>query len=197
MAEDLIDLGFTPATEEESQTGLIDLGFSPSGEEPEYEGVAQEFIEGLASGLIAIPQGILELGASAVDLAADTNYASSVSDAATKLRDFAGIDPEGLIGKGAEVITQFVIPGLGAAGAVSKVSRFSKAGRYRKALKEGKLVSKDTATTLRPAGGTSDTINKALTKGERLGLGAQQVAAAGAADAMVATDGVTTIADFF
>ena len=93
--------------------------------EPEQptEGVAQEFFEGIGSGLIAIPQGILELGASAVDLAADTDYASSVTEAATKLRDFAGIDPEGLIGKGSEAIVQFVIPGLGAASAVSKLSK--------------------------------------------------------------------------
>lgn len=159
------------------------------------ETVAQEFFEGIGSGLIAIPQGILELGASAVDLAADTDYASSVTDAANKLREAAGIDPEGLIGKGAEVITQFVIPGLGAAGAVSKVSRFSKAGRLRKAIKEGTVVDKATPTTIRPATKSSPT--RDLTQGEKLALGAQQVAAAGVADAVVATDGVTTIADFF
>ena len=37
------------------------------------EGVAQEFFEGIGSGLIAIPQGILELGAAGVDLVADTD----------------------------------------------------------------------------------------------------------------------------
>ena len=143
------------------------------------EGVAQEFFEGVGSGLIAIPQGILELGASGIDLIADTDYASSVTDAANKLRDAAGIDPEGVIGKGAEVITQFVVPGLGAASAVSKLS---KVGRLNKALRSGKA---------------SALPGKGITTGERLALGAQQVAAAGAADAMVATDGTTTIADFF
>lgn len=149
----------------------------------EYEGVAQEFFEGAASGLIAIPQGILELGASAIDLAADTNYASSVTDAANKLRDAAGIDPEGLVGKGTEAIVQFVIPGLGTASAVSKLS---KAGRLARALQAGKggLLGRTGAAAK-------------LTKGERLALGAQQVAAAGVADAVVATDGTTTIADFF
>lgn len=184
MAEELLDLGtFAAPTQEPENTDddLLDLGFSVEPETaPETdEGVAQEFFEGVASGLIAIPQGILELGASGVDLVADTNYASAVTDAASKLREAAGIDPEGLIGKGAEVITQFVIPGLGAASAASKLS---KVGRLSNALKSGKA---------------SAIPGKAITKGERLSLGAQQVAAAGAADAVVATDGVTTIADFF
>ena len=39
---------------------------------PTYEGGLQEFGEGVVSGLIAIPQGIAELGASLIDLAADT-----------------------------------------------------------------------------------------------------------------------------
>ena len=172
----------TPVEEEEVKPSPMFSGTPVP--EPETtpetdEGVAQEFFEGVASGLIAIPQGILELGASGVDLVADTNYASAVTDAATKLREAAGIDPEGLIGKGAEVITQFVIPGLGAASAASKLS---KVGRLSNALKSGKA---------------SAIPGKAITKGERLSLGAQQVAAAGAADAVVATDGVTTIADFF
>ena len=163
--------------------------------EPEQptEGVAQEFFEGVGSGLIAIPQGILELGASAVDLAADTDYASSVTEAATKLRDFAGIDPEGLIGKGSEAIVQFVIPGLGAASAVSKLS---KAKRYSKAFKKATGMNKPPAPKpgqLAPAPAKLDP----LTKGEKLALGAQQLAAAGLVDAAVATDGTTTIADFF
>ena len=188
-----------PALEEEQEetttptTGGFSLG--PALEEGEYEGVAQEFFEGVGSGLIGIPQGILELGASVVDLAADTDYASSVTDAANKLREAAGIDPVGLVGKGTEVITQFVIPGLGAASAVSKVSRFSKAGRLRKAVKDGQIVTKQTPTTLRPAAKSSPT--RDLTQGEKLALGAQQVAAAGLADAVVATDGITTIGDFF
>ncbi len=184
MAEELLDLGtFTAPTQEPEKTddGLLDLGFSVESETtPETdEGVAQEFFEGVGSGLIAIPQGILELGASGIDLIADTDYASSVTDAANKLRDAAGIDPEGVIGKGAEVITQFVVPGLGAASAVSKLS---KVGRLNKALRSGKA---------------SALPGKGITTGERLALGAQQVAAAGAADAVVATDGTTTIADFF
>ena len=116
-----------PKQQEEDSDSLIDPGLLAAPiDQPETtpetdEGVAQEFFEGVGSGLIAIPQGILELGASGIDLIADTDYASSVTNAANKLRDAAGIDPEGVIGKGAEVITQFVVPGLGAASAVSKL----------------------------------------------------------------------------
>ena len=173
-----------PKQEEDSDfsidPGLLAAPISQPETTPETdEGVAQEFFEGIGSGLIAIPQGILELGASGIDLIADTDYASSVTDAANKLRDAAGIDPEGVIGKGAEVITQFVIPGLGAASAASKLS---KVGRLNNALRSGKA---------------SALPGKGITTGERLALGAQQVAAAGLADAVVATDGTTTIADFF
>jgi hypothetical protein len=148
-------------------------------DDSEYEGALWELGEGIASGIIGIGQGILELGASGIDLIADTDYASSVTEGAEALRDTLGIDPEGLIGKGAEVITQFVVPGLGAASAVSKLS---KVGKLQKALQSGR------ASALPGQG---------ITKAEKLALGAQQVAAAGLADAVVATDGTTTIADFF
>jgi len=148
-------------------------------DDSEYEGALWELGEGIASGIIGIGQGILELGASGIDLIADTDYASSVTEGAEALRDKLGIDPEGLIGKGAEVITQFVVPGLGAASAVSKLS---KVGKLQKALQSGR------ASALPGQG---------ITKAEKLALGAQQVAAAGLADAVVATDGTTTIADFF
>ena len=186
QTEQASNFSLTPVEEQNEDTSNFSL--TPVSEPettPETdEGVAQEFFEGVGSGLIAIPQGILELGASVVDLAADTDYASSVTNAANKLRDAAGIDPEGIIGKGAEVITQFVVPGLGAASAVSKLS---KVGRLNKAVQSGKG---------KLLGRTGEAADK-LTKGERLALGAQQVAAAGAADAVVATDGTTTIADFF
>lgn len=150
--------------------------------ETEYEGAPQEFLEGVASGLIAIPQGILELGAIGVDLVADTDYATAVSDTAGQLRTNLGIDPEGFIGKGTEALVQFGIPGLGAAGAVSKVSKL---GRLDRALRTGaaKRIQKGA--------------DAKLTLGEKTALGGMQVAAAGAADFVVATDGVTSIADFF
>jgi len=141
-------------------------------ETAEYEGAFQEFGEGVASGVIGIGQGLLELGASGVDLVLDTDTASSVTAGAEAIREYAGIDPAGFIGKGAEIVTQFVIPGLGAATAVSKMN---KARQLAQGLYQGQN----------------------LTKAQRLGLGAKQLGAAGLVDAAVATDGVTTIGDFF
>tara|TARA_R100001440_G_scaffold5239_1_gene11303 strand:- start:213 stop:4214 length:4002 start_codon:yes stop_codon:yes gene_type:complete len=165
MAEELIDLGIPTTsgspqnTEPEESSDLIDLGISLNPESETQESTTQEIAEGIASGLIAIPQGIAELGASAVDLVFDTNYTQDVTDFANTVREMGGIDPEGAAGEIAEVVTQFVIPGLGAAGAVSKLSRVKNLP---------KLAQK-----------------------------AAQIGAAGVTDAVVATDGVTTIGDFF
>ena len=43
------------------------------------EGVVQEFAEGVSSGLTKIPQGVFELGASAIDIVADTDYSPKVT----------------------------------------------------------------------------------------------------------------------
>jgi len=128
-------------------------------EEEEYEGFLQEVGEGIVSGLIAIPQGIAELGASLVDVVFDTDYTQSVTDFANYVRDAGGIDPTGAAGEIAEVITQFAIPGLGAASMVSKA--------------------------------------KVLTEAHKLVKAMAQIGAAGVTDAVVATDGVTTLGDFF
>ena len=138
-------------------------------EEPEYEGALQELGEGILSGVIAIPEGIAGLAANGIDLMADTSFSSDVTEGAKNLRDKLGLDPEGFLGKGSEVITQFVIPGLGVASAVSKASKLGKLARS----------------------------GEELSKAQRFALGAQQVAAATGADIVVATDGVTTIGDFF
>ena len=109
--------------------------------------------------MIAIPQGIAELGTSLVDLTFDTNYTQDVTDFANTVREMGGIDPEGTAGEIAEIVTQFAVPGLLAAGAVSKLSRVKNLP---------KLAQK-----------------------------ASQIGAAGVTDAVVATDGTTTIGDFF
>ena len=144
--------------------------------------VIKETGEGIVSGLIAIPQGIAELGASLIDLGADTDYSSVVTDTANELRNTLGVDPEGAAGKIAEVVTQFVVPGLGAAGVVSKLSKLGKAAKSRQLSKADDFVGPGL---------------QAATKTQRGALVAQQAAAAGLTDAAVATDGITTIGDFF
>ena len=130
-----------------------------SGVSETQESTTQEIAEGIASGLLAIPQGIAELGTAGVDAIYDTDYSSDVTKFFDGVRESAGIDPEGTAGEIAEVITQFAVPGLGAAGAVSKIGRIANSGTFVRRAAQG--------------------------------------GAASATDALVATDGVTTLGDFF
>ena len=168
------------------------------------EGVAQELFEGIASGVIGIGQGIGELGASAVDVVADTDYSTAVTKGAQELREELGIDPVGLVGKGAEIITQFVVPGAVAVGAVSKLG---KTGKFLNYL-SGKLGGKTTAFSPTKLGRLSEAARKGkagklvgadgkLTRGQKFALLGQEAAALGVTEFVVATDGITTIGDFF
>ena len=148
---------FVPAPVEEADTFVPVSAEAPVSET--QESTTQEIAEGLASGLLGIPQGLGELAAAGVDIVYDTDYSSDVTAFFDGIRDAAGIDPEGTAGTIAEVVGQFVVPGLGAASAASKLSRIANLG----------------------------TITRR----------AAQIGAAGVTDAMVATDGMTTLGDFF
>ena len=113
----------SPVQEDEPRIGNFRL--TPV-EEPEKEGTLQEIGEGIASGLLAIPQGIGELGAAGVDLVTGASTSKAVTNFFEGVRDYAGIDPEGTAGELAEVISQYAVPGLGAASVVSKVSKAPK-----------------------------------------------------------------------
>lgn len=129
-----------------------------------------ELGEGVVSGIIGIGEGLAGLGAMGVDLVADTNYGDQVTEAAEAARDALGLDPEGFVGKGAEIVTQFVVPGLGAAGLVAKGAKVARAAK-----------------------GLAKT---PMTKAERFSLAGKELAAAGVADGAVSTDGMTTIGDW-
>ena len=129
-----------------------------------------ELGEGIVSGVIGIGEGLVGLGAMGVDIIADTNYGDQVTEAAEAARDALGLDPEGIIGKGAEIVTQFVVPGLGAAGLVAKGAKIARAAK-----------------------GLAKT---PMTKAERFSLAGKELAAAGVADGAVSTDGMTTIGDW-
>ena len=62
-------------------------------EAPEEEGVLQEIGEGIASGAIAIPQGIAELVGSGIDLMFDTNYGSNPKNSRSSSALLLGFDP--------------------------------------------------------------------------------------------------------
>jgi len=170
---------------------------------PEDEGALQEIAEGIGSGLIAIPQGIIETATSLIDLAAGTNYTESVTKAGNYIRDALDIDPTGTAGKVAEGLTQFAIPGITAASLVSKGSRLAKIARGQPQLRgkqsvfdkfrgkrRGREIGQEIGT---PPKGRE--IN--LSKSQKFGEAARQIGAAGLTDVLVSTDGTQTISDFF
>lgn len=123
------------------------------------EGMLQEFGEGVVGGVIEAGSGILQTGALAADLMYGSDYASQISEGTKDLKRDLGIDPAGLTGELTQAITQFAVPGLGAAGLIGKLAK-------------------------------ARNIGKGLTT-------ASQVAGAGVVDGLVASDGATTIGDFF
>jgi hypothetical protein len=153
----------------------IDANNEPSTD----EGWAKELGEGVIEGLTKIPQGIIELGLEGVDYVADTQNARQFNLWADKTRKDFGIDPEGAVGTIASGLTQFAVPGLGAASVVSKLSKL---GKLQKAYRTG---------------GKSLGKKASLTKTQKVALATQQAVAAGVADAVVTTDGTQTIGDFF
>ena len=166
-----------PATLPEGLTIISAKEQTPQGEDAEYEGVIQEFAEGVGSGLIGIGQGIGELVASGIDLVADTDYAESVTNAGEATRDYLGLDPAGFVGKGAEFITQFAIPGIGVAGAVSKAGKLA---RYKKGIVDA-LKGQGTKKS----------------NSQFFGEAAKDLGILGAVDAVVSNDGQTTFGDHF
>tara|TARA_R100000935_G_scaffold47367_1_gene71417 strand:- start:69 stop:4220 length:4152 start_codon:yes stop_codon:yes gene_type:complete len=129
-----------------------------------------ELGEGIASGVIGIGEGVLGLGAIIADTIGDTDYGDQITQGAQDMRDAAGLDPEGIIGKGAEIITQFVVPGIGVAAKVGKAAK----------LARGKLIGPQMP----------------LSKSQKFNLAAKELAAVTAAEFAVSGDGTTTIGDW-
>jgi len=159
---------------------------SESDEKSTFEDIAS----GVASGLLAIPQGIGELGGSVIDLIFDTDTSRSVTETFEEIRQSADIDPEGTAGEIAEALAQFAIPGLGAAGLVSKVSKASKLAQLGGPASARALLKAS-------AGGQAALRAEMIKQTPAWTARLQQMGAAAAADAVVATDGVTTLGDFF
>lgn len=146
---------------EELEFKIIDPGtpVEDAYDPDEYEGVPQEFFEGVATGGTKVVQGIAELIALTSDYTLGTDYHEDVVGFSENLRKELGLDPKGISGAIGEIGVQFVLPGVVAARAVSGINAVAKANA-----------------------------------GTRL---ASQMAAAGAADAVVATNDTMTVGDFF
>ena len=123
---------FKPIPVEKSSSTFTPIPVESSEYDPEAnEGFFKEVGEGFLSGVTKIPQGILELGATGIDLVAGTETADAVTETFEDFREARGIDPTGFAGKATEVITQFGIPG---GAAFKAVGALSKAGKLPKSL---------------------------------------------------------------
>ena len=125
-----------------------------------------ELGEGIASGVVGIAEGIAGLGTTLYDVIADTNHTDKVTASAEAVRSSLGLDPEGFVGKGAEIITQFVAPGVGVAAKVGKAAKAARAA----------------------AGKTGP-----LSKGERFSQAVKETAAVLGTEVAVSPDGTSTV----
>jgi len=82
--------------------------------------LAGDIGRGIGAGIVSIPQGLITIPTTGIDLLFNTEVTNNVNDF------FEGIKPEvdSTAGKTAQMIAQFGIPGLGTVGALSKLSKF-------------------------------------------------------------------------
>jgi hypothetical protein len=116
----------------------------------EYEGVTQEFFEGIGSGATKVVQGVAELGALASDAIAGTDYHEDLVQGFEDFRANLGLDPQGIAGAIGEVGVQFVVPGgLAAKGiqGLNAVAKAGKAGKFMSGLGAAGLADAVTATS--------------------------------------------------
>ena len=79
---------------------------------------------GIAAGAVSIPQGLVTLPTTGIDLLFDTDVTDDVNDFFDAIKP----DVEGTAGKTAQMVTQFGVPGLGVASALSKLTKVKQLG---------------------------------------------------------------------
>ena len=86
--------------------------------------LAGDIGRGIGAGVLSIPQGLVTIPTTGIDLLFNTEVTDNVNEF------FEGIKPEveGTAGKTAQMIAQFGIPGLGTASALSKLSKVKQLG---------------------------------------------------------------------
>ena len=79
---------------------------------------------GIAAGAVSIPQGLITLPTTGIDLLFDTDVTDDINDFFDDIKP----DVEGTAGKTAQMVTQFGVPGLGVASALSKLTKVKQLG---------------------------------------------------------------------
>ena len=95
--------------EQIGQTQVADIE-SNSGEENDTNTLVS-VLAGIGSGLFKIPEGLFSLGATLIDLGADTNKAAEVEEFFAKINPFDEMAEATTAGKITELITNLAIPG--------------------------------------------------------------------------------------
>ena len=93
-------------------------------------GTFQSIMAGVGSGLFKIPEGLFSLGATLIDLGADTNQAAEVEEFFAKINPFDEMAEATTAGKITELITNLAIPGGAAFKLANTAVKASKGGNY-------------------------------------------------------------------
>ena len=124
--------------------------------------VLQSMLAGVGSGLIAIPKGFASLGASLMDLGADTNKAAEVEKYFDDLTNLDEMAEATTAGKITETLVNIGFPAVGAysAGAnlAAKAFQAGKAGKYFKLTEPNLVKGAKQATKLNARGKTAQFI---------------------------------------
>ena len=161
-------------------------------------------LAGLGSGLFKIPEGFVSLGATLMDLGADTNKAAEVEKFFAKINPFDEIAEATTAGKLTEIITNLAVPGGFAFKAGNSLAKSAliakKSGKYldlggdtAKAI--SKKLAKTEKLTKREIGLVDDAFSKAATKGEKVTSFASGAGLGGIAEG-VFVDDVTEVGSF-
>ena len=93
-------------------------------------GTFQSIMAGIGSGLFKIPEGLFSLGATLIDLGADTNQAAEVEEYFAKINPFDEMAEATTAGKITELVTNLAIPGGVAFKIANTAVKASKGGNY-------------------------------------------------------------------
>ena len=161
-------------------------------------------LAGLGSGLFKIPEGFVSLGATLMDLGADTNKAAEVEKFFAKINPFDEIAEATTAGKLTEIITNLAVPGGFAFKAGNNLAKSAliakKSGKYldlggdtAKAI--SKKLAKTEKLTKREIGLVDDAFSQLATKGEKVTSFASGAGLGGIAEG-VFVDDVTEVGSF-
>ena len=138
-----------------NESSISNSAIQDDGEENNEISTTMSVLAGIGSGLFKIPEGIVSLGATLMDLGADTNKAAEVEQWFAKINPFDEAAEATTAGKITELIVNIGVPGGLAFKAGSSLAKgaltAAKSGKYLKVTGQpGKNIAKGLKRTLQP-----------------------------------------------